>query len=145
MTIPSHGTLLLVGDGAVLPAVEAFTTIAKIKDIGGPGFNRGTHDASTQTTDWGEVVPGIKMGGQVMFDINLIPTEATHDETTGLLKDFIDGTKRNFQLVFPDTANTTWQFAAFVLSFEPDAPVDGLLTASLTVEITGDPAPSFGV
>lgn len=143
MTIPSHGTLLKVGDGG--DPVEVFTTIAKIKDIGGPAFNRGTHDASTQTTDWGEIVPGLKMGGQVTFDINLIPTEATHDENTGLLKDFIDGTKRNFQLVFPDTANTTWQFAAFVLSFEPDAPVDGLLTASLTVEITGDPAPQFGV
>lgn len=143
MTIPSHGTLLLVGDGAT--PTEAFTTIAKIKDIGGPGFNRGTHDASTQTTDWGEVVPGIKMGGQVTFDINLIPDEATHDHVTGLLKDFIDGVKRNFQLVFPDDAATVWQFAGFVLNYEPSAPVDGLLTASLTVEITGDPAPEFGV
>jgi predicted secreted protein len=143
MTIPSHGTLLKVGDGAT--PTEVFTTIAKIKDIGGPTFNRGTHDASTQTTDWGEIVPGLKMGGQVTFDINLIPTEGTHDENTGLLKDFIDGTKRNFQLVFPDTGNTTWQFAAYVLNYEPDAPVDGLLTASLTVEITGDPAPQFGV
>ena len=143
MTIPSHGTLLKVGDGAT--PTESFTTIAKIKDIGGPGFNRGTHDASTQTTDWGEIVPGIKMGGQVTFDINLIPTEGTHDQTTGLLKDFIDGIKRNFQLVFPDPGNTVWQFAAYVLNFEPDAPVDGLLTASLTVEITGDPAPTFDV
>lgn len=141
MTIPSHGTLLNVGDGG--SPTEVFTTIAKIKDIGGPGFNRGTHDASTQTTDWGEIVPGIKMGGAVSFDINLIPTDGTHDQNTGLLKDFIDGTKRNFQLVFPDPGNTVWQFAAYVLSFEPDAPVDGLLTASLTVEITGDPAPSF--
>ena len=142
MTIPSHGTLLKVGDGG---GTEVFTTIAKIKDISGPGFNRGTHDASTQTTDWGEIVPGIKMGGQVTFDINLIPTEGTHDQTTGLLKDFIDGVKRNFQLVFPDAGNTVWQFAAYVLNFEPDAPVDGLLTASLTVEITGDPAPTFDV
>jgi len=143
MTIPSHGTLLLVGDGGA--PTEVFTTIAKIKDISGPGFNRGTHDASTQTTDWGEIVPGIKMGGQVTFDINLIPTEGTHDENTGLLKDFIDGTKRNFQLVFPDPGNTKWQFAGFVLNYESDAPVDGLLTASLTVELTGDPAPQFNV
>jgi hypothetical protein len=142
MTIPSHGTLLKIGDGG---GTEVFTTIAKIKDIGGPAFNRGTHDASTQTTDWGEVVPGIKMGGQVTFDINLIPTDGTHDESTGLLKDFIDGTKRNFQLEFPDAGTTTWQFAAFVVNYEPDAPVDGLLTASLTLEITGDPAPTFGV
>jgi hypothetical protein len=143
MTIPSHGTLLKVGDGAT--PTEVFTTIAKIKDISGPTFNRGTHDASTQTTDWGEIVPGLKMGGQVTFDINLIPTDASHDESTGLLKDLIDGTKRNMQLVFPDPSSTTWQFAAYVLNFEPDAPVDGLLTASLTVEITGDPAPTFGV
>jgi predicted secreted protein len=142
MTIPSHGTLLKIGDGG---GTEVFTTIAKIKDIGGPAFNRGTHDASTQTTDWGEVVPGIKMGGQVTFDINLIPTDGTHDESTGLLKDFIDGTKRNFQLEFPDAGTTTWQFAAYIVNYEPDAPVDGLLTASITLEITGDPAPAFGV
>jgi predicted secreted protein len=142
MTIPSHGTLLKIGDGGT---TEVFTTIAKIKDIGGPTLTRGTHDASTQTTDWGEVVPGIKMGGQVTFDINLIPTDGTHNQSTGLLKDFVDGTKRNFQLVFPDPGSTTWQFAGYIVNYEPDAPVDGLLTASITLEITGDPAPSFDV
>jgi predicted secreted protein len=141
MTIPSHGTLLQIGDGAT--PTEAFATIAKIKDISGPNFNRGTHDASTQTTDWGEIVPGLKQPGEVTFDINFIPTDSTHDHSTGLLKDFVDGTKRNWKIIWPDSGSTDWQFAAYITSFEPTAPVDGLLTASLTLSLTGDPAPDF--
>jgi predicted secreted protein len=142
MTLPSHGTLLQIGDGG---GTEVFTTIAKIKDISGPTLNRGTHDASTQTTDWSEVVPGLKKGGQFTFDVNFIPTDTTHDHQTGLIKDFIDGTKRNFRIIWPDAGNTIDQYAAYVVNFEPDAPVDGLLTASVTLEITGDPAPQFDV
>ena len=142
MTLPSHGTLLKIGDGG---GTEVFTTIAKIKDIDGPNFERGTHDASTQTTDWGEVVPGLKMGGQVTFTINWIPTDSTHDHLTGLRKDFIDGTKRNFQIVWPDAGSTTDQFAAYITSLGPTAPVDGILEQSGTLTLTGDPAPTFDV
>lgn len=142
MTIPSHGTLLQIGDGG---GTEVFATIAKIKDISGPGFSRGTHDASTQTADWGEIVPGLKIPGDVTLDINWVPTESTHDSLTGVLKDFVDGTLRNFRILWPDTANTIWQLACYVTGFEPSAPVDGLLTASLTISITGDPAPDLDV
>ena len=142
MTIPSHGTLLKLGDGG---GTEVFTTVAKIKDISGPEFNRGTHDASTQTTDWGEIGPGLKRGGQVTFTINWIPTDGTHDHLTGLRKDFIDGTKRNIQIVWPDPAATTDQFAVYILNLGPTAPVDGLLEQSVTMEVTGDPAPAFSV
>lgn len=142
MTIPSHGTLLQVGDGAT---TEVFATIAKIKDIGGPGLNRGTHDASTQTTDWSESVPGLKKGGQITADINFIPTDATHNSTSGLLADFVAGTKRNVRIIWPDPGTTVWQLAVYIINYEPTAPVDGLLTASLTFEVTGDPAPNFNV
>lgn len=142
MTIPSHGTLLQWGDGAT---TEAFATIAKIKDITGPSLSRGTHDASTQTTDWSELVPGLKKGGQFTFDVNFIPTDSTHNPQTGLIKDFVDGTKRNIRVIWPDPASTTWQFAIYVTAFQPTAPVDGLLAASVTVDITGDPAPNLNV
>ena len=143
MTIPSHGTLLQTGDGG--SPTETFATIAKIKDIKGPTLNRGTHDASTQTTDWSESVPGLKKGGQFTFDVNFIPTDATHDPSTGLIKDYVDGTKRNIRIIWPDPGSTTWQFAVYVVNFEPNAPVDGLLTASVTLEITGDPAPQIPI
>jgi len=55
------------------------------------------------------------------------------------LKDLKNRTKRNFQLVFPDVGATTWAFAAYVTGFEPSAPVDDLLGASVTLKITGQP------
>ena len=142
MTIPSHGTLIQIGDGEV---TETFATIAKIKDIDGPGFSRAVHDASTQTTDWSEKVPGLKNPGQVTFEINWIPTDTTHDYITGLMKDFVDGTLRNFRFLWPDPASTIWQLACYVVNYEPTAPVDGILTANLTLEINGDPAPDLDV
>ncbi|KKL69977.1 hypothetical protein LCGC14_2109540, partial [marine sediment metagenome] len=46
----------------------------------------------------------------------------------------------NFQLIFPDSGTTTWSFAALVTGFEPSAPVDGPLTASVSMLISGKPA-----
>jgi len=45
------------------------------------------------------------------------------------------------QLVFPDdpTTPTTWAFAAILTGFEPDAPYDDKLSASLTFKVTGKP------
>ena len=125
--------------------VNAANGEVTLKDISGPGFSRDTHDASTQTTDWAEVIPGLKQPGEVTFGINFVPTDPSHDPSTGLIKDFVDGTLRNFRLIFPDPGTTTWQFAAYVTNFEPDAPVDGVLTASVTISINGDPAPDFVV
>lgn len=142
-TLGSHGTLIKKGDGG--NPTETFTTIGEIKDIKGPGFTRNLHDASTQTSDWAVVLPGMKRAESITFDINFDPSEPTHDHLSGLLADYLNNTKRNFQVVFPDGGSTKWQFAGYVTSMPPEAPVDGVLTASVTIQIDGEPAPQFGV
>jgi len=139
MGISSFGTLLQQGDGGT--PTEAFTTIAEVLDISGPGLSLGMEDGThhSSTGGWREQIPTLLDGGQVSFDIQYDPVGATHDASTGLIKDMEDKTLRNFQLVFPDSGSTTWSFAAYVAEFEPGAPVEGKLTASVTLQLSGQP------
>ena len=138
MGISAFGTLLKIGDGA---ASESFTTIAEVSNIGGPGLGLDPIDITnhSSTGGWKEFVGGLLDGGEVSLDINYDPTHATHDASTGLIKDMTDRTVRNFQLVFPDTSSTTWTFAALVTAFETSEPVDDKLAASVTLKVSGQP------
>jgi predicted secreted protein len=137
--ISGFGTLLKLGDGAT--PTEGFTTIGEVKDIGGPDLKLNTADVTnhSSTDGWKEKIGTLLEGGQVAFKVNFIPTTATHSFSTGLIKDMVNRTKRNFKLVFPDTGATTWTFAALVTQFKPNEPVDGALEADVTLDITGKP------
>lgn len=136
--INSFGTLLKIGDGG---GTEVFTTIAEVLDISGPALKMNTEDATNHSSTGGyeEYIPTTLAAGELTFGLNFQPTAATHSQTSGLLKDFKNKTKRNFQLVFPDAGSTTWAFAAYVTGFEPKAPVKGKLSADVTLLITGQP------
>ncbi len=135
--LSAFGTLLKIGDGG---GPEAFTTIAEVTDIKGPGLSMDavevtSHDSPNAVK---EKIAGLKEVGELTFSINYVPTAATHNATTGLIRDWKNRTKRNFQLVFPDTGATTWSFAALVTNFQPTAPVDGKLAADVTLTPAGD-------
>jgi predicted secreted protein len=134
----AQGTLLKIGDGA---GTEVFTTIAEVTDIGGPELTLEVADVTnhSSTAGWREKIGAILDGGQVSLSINYIPTDATHNNTAGLVRDLRSRTKRNFQLVFSDSGNTTWAFTALVVSFSPAEPIDGQLAAEVSLDITGQP------
>lgn len=136
--VAGFGSLLKIGDGA---GPEVFTTIAEVKDISGPSLSMATIDVTNQssTGGWAEFIGGIKDAGEVTFDVNFLPADATHNAATGLIRDYNNRTKRNFQLVFPDAGATTWSFAALVTAFQPTEPIGDALTASVTLKITGQP------
>lgn len=137
-TISSFGTLLKIGDAAT---PEVFTTIAEITDIAGVTLATATEDATNHSSPGGfeEKIPTTLSVGPVKFSINFLPTGLTHSYSTGLIKDWINKTKRNFKLVFPDTGATTWLFAAYVTDVGIKAPVKGKLAADVTLDITGQP------
>ena len=89
---------------------------------------------------WREYIPTLIEAGEVSFDVNF-KGDATQGFASGsLYDDMIDKTKRNFQLVLPSgvgTTNDTAAFAGYVTGFELAAPVEGVLTASITIMITG--------
>lgn len=136
--VSSFGTLLKIGDGA---SAETFTTIAEVQNITGPALSLETIEVTnhSSTEGWKERVGGLLDGGEVAFDVNFLPTNATHSFSAGLIKDMVGRTKRNFKIVFPDGSSTTWSFTALVSKFQPKAPVNGQLSASVSLMITGKP------
>lgn len=135
--ISSFGTFLKKGDGGT--PTETFATIAELGDIEGPDMSLATEEVTHQGSvgGWDEYVGTILSGGEVSVPINFIPSNATHDQVTGLQADMVNRTKRNFQLVYPDPGGNGYQFAALVTGFKPKAPVKGKLSADIKLKISG--------
>ena len=113
--------------------------IAQVTSISGPGISLDTVDVTEHDGDgWEEVVPTILRSGEVTLEIAYDPAAATHKNASGgLLFDLAQRAKSAYTLTFPTTPAASWTFNAYVTGFEPSAPVDGALTASVTLKITG--------
>lgn len=130
--IAAFGTALKRG------AVE----IAQVQSISGPGLSLDTEDVTSHdsTNAWEEVVATILRSGEISLDIVYDPAGATHKNSSGgLLYDMTSRTSTTYSIVFSDTGTTTWSFTAFVTGFEPDAPHDGKLAATVKLKLTGEP------
>ena len=136
--ISSFGIAFKIGDGG---GPESFTTVAEVLDFNGPGLQGRTTEVTSHDAQnaWAEFVGTIKDGGEITFTVNFVPAHGTHNPTSGLLDDLQTQVLRNFQVVFPDTATTTWLLSGVVTGFTPVAPVDGALTADVSVKISGEP------
>jgi len=136
--IEAFGTLLQRGDGAT---PESFTTIGEVSDIEGLELTTDTEDVTNHSSPGGyeEHIGTILRTNEVTFSINWIPTNATHNATTGLLLDWKNKTLRNFQIVLPDGSTTTESFSAIVTGFAMKAPVAGKLGADITLKVSGQP------
>lgn len=118
----------------------AGTAIAQVDNIGGPGLKVNALETTNHdsTGGWQEFIGGLKDGGDVKLDINYDPAGATHkDAAGGLLTDLKNGTANAYALKFSDAATTTWTFSALVTGFEPKAPANGKLAASVNLKVTG--------
>lgn len=133
--LSAYNTLLKIGDGG---GPEVFTTIAEIFNLTGPGLSAEVIDVThMESIDrFREKIVGILDAGELSFEMSWIPDNTVH---AGFITDFKARTKRNFELIWPDTAGTKWEIAAFITSMEPSAPVDDKLTESVTLTISGSP------
>lgn len=131
--LDAFGTQLQRGDGG---GPEVFTAIANCSNITPPGTSRETYDTTAHDSPdkFREFIGGLKDGGEFSADLHYDPTE--HD---ALYSDFDDGPPgRNYKIVFPE-AIATWSFKGIMTGFEPEAPVDGQLSATVTFKVTGKP------
>jgi predicted secreted protein len=135
MTIGSPAT---IGYGTLL--MRKGVAVAEVKDISGPNLTRTAIDVTHQQSPgrWTQMIKGLKTPGEVTFDINYLPSDASHNAATGILSDFaVDNVIDPWSIVFPD--GTVWTFPAFVSEFTPNAPVNDVFTASVTLTIAGQP------
>lgn len=122
-----------------------FGEIAEVISINGMSLKLDTVDVTTHQSPggWKEYIGVSKDAGEISFEINYVPADATHDDTTGLIWDIDNRVIRSFHLVFPDNAadasKTCWKFSGLVTSFAPTAPHDGKLSAAVSVKVSGVP------
>lgn len=132
----ASGTLLKIGDAA---SSENFTTVPEVTKIAGPDIKFDLLDATSHDLGGGvfrEFIPGLADGDMISFDCHWRPANAVHK---GIRVDQYARTKRNFQLVFPDTSDNTVLSSTYIQSFAPKADVGQILEGSGKLKITGAP------
>ena len=90
--------------------------------------------AHDSTNNYREKVPGSVDAGQLTLTGNYDPGAVSH---IWLQTEAASSTVRNFKITWPGSPTKTTTFSGYVTAMGPDAPFDGKLTFSATVEITG--------
>jgi len=136
----AYGSILQAGDGAT---PEVFTAVAEITELVPPAMSKNSIDVTSHASSDGyrEFIPGMRDGGEVSFKANWLPTNVTHDGTTGLLESFNDDDLHNWKIIAPDTLITI-AFSGFLTAFEPDLPLEEQAQLSGTIKVSGKPTVS---
>lgn len=137
----AYGTTFAIGDSST-PGSANYTNVVQVVSISGPGFSLDTADvtAHDSTGAWEEHVATILRSGELTVELNWDPDSATHEVTSGgLLYAMVNRTLLAYRIQWPDSTPTEWKFQAYVTGFEPSAPHDDKLSASVTLKLTGQP------
>lgn len=114
----------------------SYVTIGEVTSITPPAIARDAIDATHMASPdgWREFIAGLKDGGEVGIEVNLVPNSAS---TALLLAQFDSATLGTHKITFPD--GSTWTFTGLLTAFEPEAPVDDKMVASCTFKVSGKP------
>lgn len=137
--LDAFGTAFQIGDGA---DPEVFTAIANVTNITPPSIEREALDVTAHDSpdQYMEFRGGLKNGGEVSLELNYDPRE--HD--VPLQDQLAGGDPRNYRVVWPGALGS-WEFAAVMTGFSPEAPYDDKLTAEVTFQVSGKPTMTPGV
>lgn len=129
------GILLKAGDGG---SPESFVTVAEIVSLKPPQLSRNEVEVPTHNLGIDDKILGMLRRGQVTGTLNWVPTDATHDDTSGILADILANTKRNWQITFPPNGLPRWTMPARVQLFDPqDVTTDSALQIAFALTIDG--------
>lgn len=137
----AQGTLLASSPDPTWPpsapigGTVVFVNVAELRNFTPPPMNRNPLETTTHNELDDSWIVGIRRKGDMQANVNYVPTNVTHGEVSGLLKDYQDGLRKIYRITFPD--GYKWLFSGFVSSFAPSAPVDDVLTADVTWRPTG--------
>ena len=127
----TFGTALSIGGVAV----------AELTNIGGIDAKLATIDATNHDSSdsYREFIGTVLDAGEVPIEGNFYPGNAGQ---AALLTAMNAKSVSAFVITFPTATGISWSFSALVTGFKAsDAPIDGKLTFSATLKITGKPTP----
>ena len=113
---------------------EVYTSIGQINSITGPDGSAAEIDVTDLSSSAKEFKMGLADEGSVTLEGFYIPTDTQHAALRTKKNSRVTG---NFKIVFTDSPQTTWSFAAYVTGLSLTAGVDAALTGSITLRITG--------
>lgn len=133
-----QGVAFQISDGASTPTWTSFTNVRSINPTGKQADEIDfTHLLSTG--GYRELRQGFKDGGTINVEYHFDPTDDTHIATTGFIGLFNNGTVFTWRINFTGAG---WAYALTGSGFcsnpgDIDINVDGPITASATIRVTG--------
>lgn len=109
--------------------------IGEIVSFNGPGGSASVIDVTHLGSTRREKRMGIADEGQLSFEVNLVPGNAGQ---VALRADRASRTQRECVLTLTDDSSTTLTFDAYCTQFSIQGSVDNKVSASVTLEITGE-------
>lgn len=123
-----------------------WSDIAGVRDISGPGLSADTIDVTAHDSPGAvrEFIKSLIDAGEVSFDLVWDPEDTAGQKV--LLDRMLlvsDDAVHTYRLVFKTPNSKTWEFDAVVTGFEPSNPVEGEISASVKLKVSG--LPNFNV
>lgn len=127
------GAQIKIGNGA---SPEVFNTILGVRNLQGPAQDTEIIDATSHSSSgsYREKVASFKDPGNVTFDLLFDSTDTYHQQ---LFTEYGDRTLVNFRQIMPDAGAQQFDYAGFVKSINPGAPIDDVLSYAVTIEVSG--------
>jgi predicted secreted protein len=127
-----YGTIFRISNN---DSPGVYTDIAEVFNITPPSFEADdvdvTHNQSPNRTR--ETIAGLKTPGDCSFEMNFIPGSASDVLIRALLG---SGEQRACQIEYPNAE--TWDFLAAVKGYEISAATDDKMTATVSMQVSGD-------
>lgn len=133
---PAYGTLFNMCSD---PSGGSPVTIGEVKDINF-SLSSQIEDSTTHSTSIPvrtKVVTLLNVG-PVEVMINWVPTDPSHNGTTGLYFVWRGREERSYQIEETDAGGTTLQWNGLISGIKQGRPVAGLRSANVSFEGTGD-------
>ena len=128
--VVSKGTVFKRGDGA---SNEVFATMTEINSVGLPSQSRPMIDVTDLSSTAREYIPGLLDSGQVTLNMNF-----TRNTYIAMRADLLSDSSVNYQIVLPDSSNTTIDFAGYVQDMGGNVPgPDEKINVNVTLKVTG--------
>lgn len=131
--VRAFGTVLKL---ETTPSGGTFASVGELVEHDFPEVSRDELDATHEESpgEYREFIPSFKNAGEYGFTVNWNPNNATHKRLVDL---YDSGDTVNWQVLVPATTPVTGAFAAWVKSYKPLPPLDGVLRARFTLRLTG--------
>jgi predicted secreted protein len=108
--------------------------ISEISNITGPGMSRETIDVTTlgSTDGYREFIAGFRNPGTVVLAMNF-----TRNGYDTMKDDFENDERQNYEMVFPDDDNTSFEFEGLVTELPLTIAADDKISMEVTIQISG--------